>query len=1423
MVEKIKDLISKKNDDVKFINICFQSMIGRDPSEKEIESFILKINAGANRKKIISEIFFSDESVRVKKTPKHIRDYLFWEIIFKKIRLSFSMVFFGDDILRPNYNEKMPNSTVAGRRVNTPVELLLLNDREFIASLYKNLFQRSPDAKGFKHYLKKLRNGDDKRSIVASFISSSEGKTHSKFALKGLGFAIFPYQYMKYPVLGSVLKFLMGENSAKRRLRALENSTYHFLSRNYETPSVKEVGKKNLIRNEFYKNSDYKNKKSHFVDSRHSTVFFYIDHTVSCPANSGLQRLARQLARGLLAEGRSIVFVKWDPEVKRLLRITQSQLDHFSQWNGPAFSEADSKSYPDSDEFKSYIDFKDVTPGDWLLVPEVTHINYHGSDQTVDVMMAGRSLRLKLAYIYYDAIPLRLKEYASGSEVHEKYMQALLLTDLILPISERSHQELRGFFQKYQKATFIPRIRTAALAGETNLAPRVRVPSESVRNKIILCVGSMDIRKNQLSLARAFDVFSQTEQGKDWTLILAGHASAFLNEELNRPPLSKNKKIKIIHTPSDSDLDDLYRQADFTVFPSIEEGFGLPILESLWYGKPCICANFGAMAEVADGGGCLTINTHNVDEIFLAIERLATEKGLLHRLSQEAVVREIKSWSDYSKFVNNELTVAGSPLTGFEGIYYWVDSTAKVDFNSGIQRVVRQLARGLINAGVKVIPVCWNEKDRSFMPPTHEQLSNLARWNGPQPEDWSPWISPNESKSAPKWFLMPELVHGILGDVREAAVRQGLRCSAIFYDAIPYKMRDDFPANFSENHGRYLDDVADFDKVISISNYSHNDFWSYCLGKKKRNPDAERRFVPIPLPNQLVEYPRTVDVDILSDSEIRILSVISMEPRKNPLVLLDAFEAAAKKSAKPMSLTLVGRSIASFAELAKEVALRVEKSPLIRWEQGISDEEIQKLYKEATFTIFPSLEEGFGLPIVESLWNGRPCIVHDGGSMAEIAEEGGCLKTDMMDKQALTNAILSLANDQELLRKLSAQAVKRPVQTWVDYAQNIVNELVMDRALESDKVEWIQQGEEILEEFSNLRPRPKLSVCISTYNRAGWLQVNLRHLLHEVAAVSDKVEVLVVDNASTDNTAEIVESFLDDKPYFRFVRNDANVGMLGNLTVTAHEARGEYIWILGDDDLIKPGALQKILGVIETHPDISLIYPHYSCTYEKDPSNVSGDIGAFIESCPMTSPATEDQFGFVHEIAPNNENLFTAIYCLIFRRDHALRAYSQDTSGRPFSTMKTSIPTTYYVLNYMMQEKAYWIGQPMLVVNFNVSWNKYASLQILERVPEAQDLAERMGSDSLRMDRWRENLMPGFVHYWTEILENDQAENAPFFSPDRVVMRMKHLDKFSQIVPDLLEVYERARLKKNPVAQMPARELFAAFQETAEVLLTDKD
>jgi Glycosyltransferase len=92
----------------------------------------------------------------------------------------------------------------------------------------------------------------------------------------------------------------------------------------------------------------------------------------------------------------------------------------------------------------------------------------------------------------------------------------------------------------------------------------------------------------------------------------------------------------------------LYEECAFTVYPSLMEGFGLPILESLWHGRPCICANFGAMAETARGGGCLTVDVRYADKLAEAMVSLSTRADLHEKLTAQISNRLIKSWAEYA-------------------------------------------------------------------------------------------------------------------------------------------------------------------------------------------------------------------------------------------------------------------------------------------------------------------------------------------------------------------------------------------------------------------------------------------------------------------------------------------------------------------------------------------------------------------------------------------------------------------------------------------------------------------------------------------------------------------------------------------------------------------------------------------------------
>lgn len=347
------------------------------------------------------------------------------------------------------------------------------------------------------------------------------------------------------------------------------------------------------------------------------------------------------------------------------------------------------------------------------------------------------------------------------------------------------------------------------------------------------------------------------------------------------------------------------------------------------------------------------------------------------------------------------------------------------------------------------------------------------------------------------------------------------------------------------------------------------------------------------------------------------------------------------------------------------------------------------------------------------------------------------------------------------------------------------------------------------QKLPGIQPRPKLSLCISTYNRAKWLRTSLANIARQIPNPRSDLEIVVVDNTSTDETSDVPNLF-QDRPDFRFYRNPSNVGMLGNLAVTAQRAKGEFVWILGDDDLTRTGVIDNILKLLSEKPQLELVYMNYGYTSEPTPDNVH-NLEAFLDAYNVLQPPCEDEEGDVASIAAKTENFYTAIYSHIYRRDHAIRSYCQDTSGRIFSTMRSCIPTTCYVLSEMPHAPAYWIGEPCLVVNSNVSWADYGPMLDLEHLPEAWDMAERIGCPVSAVDQRRSNRLWLVEMMWKQLFEDDRAGNSDYISPSQVIMRFRHLPEFEKHEPEFKRIYSRAHDAGKRAAQMSPEILFAAF------------
>lgn len=115
---------------------------------------------------------------------------------------------------------------------------------------------------------------------------------------------------------------------------------------------------------------------------------------------------------------------------------------------------------------------------------------------------------------------------------------------------------------------------------------------------------------------------------------------------------------------------------------------------------------------------------------------------------------------------------------------------------------------------------------------------------------------------------------------------------------------------------------------------------------------------------------------------------------------------------------------------------------------------------------------------------------------------------------------------------------------------------------------------------------PKLSICISTLNRADFLRITLGKILPQL---TDQCEVLVVDNASTDNTPHVVAELMRRDGRLRYVRKETNLGMDGNFDRAVELARGDYCWLTSDDDVFKPGAVAAVLGALAEEPSAVLV------------------------------------------------------------------------------------------------------------------------------------------------------------------------------------------------------------------------------------------
>lgn len=287
---------------------------------------------------------------------------------------------------------------------------------------------------------------------------------------------------------------------------------------------------------------------------------------------------------------------------------------------------------------------------DWLLTGELFSEEERPG---LGAFMAAKPCRL--AGIFHDAIPLKWPQFTWPQSVarHPGYLKLLAGFDHIWAVSAASRDELQGYWRWLGLGT-TPTVDVLALGADFDAKPRRG--AQITANRALLGVGILEPRKNQTLLLDAAEAL--WNDGLTFELHLVGR----VNPHFGQPIAQRVRALQRRHAglryhaaADDAALTGLYAAARASVFPTRAEGCGLPLIESLWQGVPCICSDLPVLRENAAGGGCVSVSVDDSAAWRAALRRILTDDAWQAALANEAATRMLPTWAKAAAAVRTRL------------------------------------------------------------------------------------------------------------------------------------------------------------------------------------------------------------------------------------------------------------------------------------------------------------------------------------------------------------------------------------------------------------------------------------------------------------------------------------------------------------------------------------------------------------------------------------------------------------------------------------------------------------------------------------------------------------------------------------------------------------------------------------------------
>lgn len=679
------------------------------------------------------------------------------------------------------------------------------------------------------------------------------------------------------------------------------------------------------------------------------------------------------------------------------------------------------------------------------LKPDIVHVSslFEGFGDDTVTSIGVFAPKLPTAVTLYDLIPLIFPNpHPPFREHYARKLESLRRAHLWLGISQFSCDQAIELLRLDPGKVINIGGAADALFRRIDLADAERariMRAFGLQKPFICCVGTpADPRKNLEGLMRAFARLPAQLRDRFQILIVGKMASGHREALVKVVETSGLDQSEVVFADyvSDDELARLYNMCHAFVFPSIFEGFGLPVLEAMQCGAPVIASNTTSIPEVV-GFAAATFDPHSIDDMLAKLQRVLVDEGfratLLSRQQEmvgrfswdETAKKTIKAFEDCRPLPRTNVVRAQiyqslitSTATIFNSAWNWSDfisttnaiaqnfsmpqaekrlfvdvsEISRWDANTGVQRVTRSILKQLLDAppaGYKVEPVYGSHESPGYRH-AKKFTRDFLKLEDDSGED--PLIDVRQGDV----FFGLDLQHHAVWKNQDylTLIRNlGVKVYFLIHDLLPIRLPHYFLDGLSEDHRRWLSVISQADGVICVSRAVADEYIAWlATGKVIRHRPLRIGWshsgadltVSAPAPGLLEASP---DVLTILASRPSFLMVGTIEPRKGHAQVLAAFEELWAKG-HDLNLAIVGKQGWKVDQLVEKLNTHPEFGTRLFWLENVSDEYLEKMYAAGSCLIAASEGEGFGLPLIEAAQHGMPILARDIPVFREIA--GDC-------------------------------------------------------------------------------------------------------------------------------------------------------------------------------------------------------------------------------------------------------------------------------------------------------------------------------------------------------------------------------------------------------------------------------------------------